>query len=238
MLFHRFHKGSRLFAGVAAIILVLSLAANAGAADAKKSRDWTPGNNDPSVGKLGAPSPGTAVNRNAAPPPPSAAPAVPKVDAEQPVIPSTGGPVPLSAAPRPDAHVEGAPAGQSGTAQTPPAEPGQVNTFLASHPFVSGLLAGLIGTDLGSVIYGGPMMGDETAAMLGFICRIGLVVLVAILAVRLVWGLIGGSRGDDDYTPRGPRREPSFRRSGDEGGRREPTLRAERPDYEDRRHRR
>ena len=54
---------------------------------------------------------------------------------------------------------------------------------------VSGLLAGLIGTGLGSVIYGGPMMGDETAAMVGCACRVGLVILLApVLLQRARFG--------------------------------------------------
>lgn len=224
------------------LIVALSLVSSVHAAEATKKKAETPGYNDPSIGSLGAhhSSGGSPVNRNAAPPPPSAAPVVPKVEAEQPVEPGPGnGPVPLSAAPRPEAQVEGgSTAGQS--AASARAQPQQVNTFLAGHPFISGLIAGLIGTDLGSIVYGGPMMGDETAAMIGFICRVGLVILLAVLAVRLIWGLMGGSRGEDDgYVSQGPRREPSFRRSDDDDGeQRGPSLRAERPSYDDRRRRR
>ncbi|PKU24865.1 hypothetical protein [Telmatospirillum siberiense] len=238
--------GSRYIPGLTALIVVLSLVSAAAlAAEPAKKKAETPGYNDPSIGVLGAhrstTEGGKPVNRNAAPPAPSAAPAVPKVEAEQPVVPGPGGgPVPLAAAPRPEAQVEGGAGATGQSTSSARAQPQQVNTFLASHPFVSGLIAGLIGTDLGSVIYGGPMMGDESAAMIGFLCRVALVVLLAVLGVRVIWGLIGGSsRGVDDYAPQGPRREPSFRRSDDEDGvRREPSLRAERPSYDDRRRRR
>lgn len=224
--------GSRYFLGLAVLAAVLSLTSVSNAADTTttvKKKVTTPGYNDPSIGVLGAhhADGGTPVNRNAAPPAPSAAPALPKVDAEAPVISGPGtGPAPLVAAPRPDAQVEGGPDGQSGPVQ---AQPTQVNSFLAGHPFLSGLIAGLIGTDLGSILYGGTMMGDENAAMIGFLGRIVLVVLVAVLAVRLIWRLIGGARADNDFTavPRGPRREPSFGRADDAGdGRREPSFRA------------
>jgi hypothetical protein len=67
-------------------------------------------------------------------------------------------------------------------------------------------------------------MGDETAALVGFILRIVLVILLAAGAVRLVWGMIGGS-SEDQSLPPGPRREPTFgRREESFSGRREPTL--------------
>lgn len=223
------------------LIAVLLLAPALDAAEtAVKKKPFVPGANDPTVGVLGAHHDGAApVNRNAAPPAPSAAPALPKVDAEAPVISGPGtGPVPLSAAPRPDARVEGAPTVNGEAVQTN-APPQQVNSFLASHPVLSGLIAGLIGTDLGSIVYGGPMMGDETAATIGFFGRIVLVVLLAILSVRLIWGLIGGSREDNDYAPRGPRREPSFGHSEDSGGgRREPSFGGKRSSYDEERPRR
>jgi hypothetical protein len=235
--------GSRHFLGLATLIVALSLVSAADAADAVKKKVTTPGYDDSSIGVLGAhhsPSEGgVPVNRNAAPPAPIAAPAMPQVEAESPVVPGPGsGPVPLPAAPRPDASIEGAPAGSSASAGVHP--PQQVNTFLAAHPVISGLIAGLIGTDLGSILYGGTMMGDETAAMIGFFGRIALVVLVAVLTVRLLWSLIGGASDDQESAPRGPRREPSFGRSeADAGdGRREPILRAERPSYENDRSRR
>jgi hypothetical protein len=209
------------------------LASSAFAADdAKKPKHWTPGYNDPSIGVLGAnKTPGAPpVNRNAAPPAPSAAPALPKVDAEAATMSGLNSQtVVTGAAPRPEAQVEGG----SGTDTTAvrgsmpgAAQPPQVNTFLATHLVISGLIAGLIGSDLGSILYGGPMMGDETAAMMGFILRIGLVLGIAVLTVRVIWGLIGGGRRGDDYLPAaGPRREPSFGRREDSfDGRREPTF--------------
>ncbi len=221
------------------MIAVLSLASASVcfAADAVKKKPETPSYNDPSIGVFGAhrtPGGGTPASRNAVPPPPSAAPAQPKVEAESPIISGPGtSPAPLSAAPRPDAQVEGAPTGQAGPLR---AQPQQVNSFLAGHPFISGLIAGLIGTDLGSIVYGGTMMGDENAALIGFIGRIVLVILVAVTAVRLVWRLVGGSRNEALVVPQGPRREPSFARSSHEidEGRRESSLRADRPSYGER----
>jgi hypothetical protein len=227
--------GSRYVMGLAALIVAVSLSVSVEAADTVKKKVTTPGYDDSSIGVLGAHPPSSAggapVNRNAAPPAPIAAPAMPKVDAESPVMPGPGsGPVALPAAPRPDASVEGAPAGASGPANLPPT---QVNTFLAGHPVLSGLIAGLIGTDLGSRLYGGTMMGDETAAMIGYLGRIGLIILVAVLAVRLLWGLIGSARDDNDFLPRGPRREPSFDSPKDaDDGRREPFLRGKRHSYD------
>jgi len=241
--FHPYLIGSRKFLGLTALVVALSLASMAGADEPVKKKGATPGYNDPSIGVFGAhrtPEGGSPVNRNAAPPAPSAAPAMPKVEAESPVISGPGtGPAPLPAAPRPDAQAEGVPVGQ-GAAPTNP-HPQQVNSFLAGHPFVSGLIAGLIGTDLGAILYGGTMMGDENAALIGFLGRIGLVILVAVMSVRLIWGLIGGTRKDNDFrAPRsGPRQEPSFGRLDDAGdGRREPSLRAERPSYDNDRSRR
>jgi len=193
-----------------------------------------PGYNDPSIGVLGAnKTPGAPpVNRNAAPPAPSAAPALPKVDAEAPTMSGLNSQtVVTGAAPRPEAQVEGG-SGTSGgdttvvSAGMPgAAQPQQVNTFLATHLVISGLIAGLIGSDLGSILYGGPMMGDETAAVVGFILRIGLVLGIAVLTVRVIWGLIGGRRQDDYLPAAGPRREPSFGRREDSfDGRREPTF--------------
>jgi hypothetical protein len=233
--------GSRFLLGLFVLVVALSFATAGIAADAVKKKVTTPGYNDPTIGVLGAghgSSGGSApVNRNAAPPAPIAAPALPKVEAESPVIPGPGnGPVALPAAPRPDAAVEGGPSVQSSPASVAPR---QINSFLATHPVISGLIAGLIGTDLGAIVYGGTMMGDETAAMVGFLGRIGLVILLAVLAIRLIWGVIGGARDDDDFTPRGPRREPSFGRSEDAvDGRREPSLRGERLSFEDDRPRR
>lgn len=227
---------------MAALVVAVVMASAVDAAEtAAKKKGFTPGYDDPSIGSFGAhhsPTGSAAVNRNAAPPAPSAAPALPKVEAEAPVMSGPGsGPVPLPAAPRPDASVEGGVvAGQSAPAGV---RPPVVNSFLASHPVLSGLIAGLVGTDLGALLYGGPMMGDESAALVGFLGRIVLVVLVAILAVRLIWGLIGGARDDNDFAPRGPRREPSFGRSEESGGgRREPSLRADRPSYNEERPRR
>jgi hypothetical protein len=213
---------------LATLIVAASLGLAVDAAEKKKVT--TPGYDDPTIGVLGAhrSSDGAApVNRNAAPPAPIAVPALPKVEAESPVIPGPGpGPAPLAAAPRPEASVEGAPVGVPAPSA---ARSGPVNSVLAAHPVLSGLIAGLIGTDLGSLLYGGPMMGDEGAAMIGYLVRVGLLILLAVVAVKVIWGLIGGARDDDAFAPRGPRREPSFEPSDDSGdGRREPFLGRER----------
>lgn len=211
--------------GLAVVVGGLLLAIGSAGADTAK-KHFTPGNNDPTVGVLGAhkgqSEAGGLVRPNAVPPAPIPAVPPPSVQAEQPVVgnsPTT--PSSSLAAPRPDAHIEGS----TGDAYSQaPAHPAQVNTFLASHPFVSGVVAGLIGTDLGSVIYGGPMMGDENAAMIGFMIRVLLVVLLAVFAVRLVWRMVGKA-DDDDLAPPDSRREPSFGRQADfDGGRREPTF--------------
>lgn len=245
----------RKIAGLSGFMAVFLLATALQAAEPPKKHDrnWTPGADDATVGALGAhrggsstDAPGTKVNRNAAPPAPIAAPALPKVDAGAPVIsgpptvvPSGQSPSPgavsqvpsqpgaPAAAPRPEAHVEGLPGSPQAGASLQPAQPQQVNTFLANHLAISGFIAGLIGSDLGSRIYGGPMMGDETAALGGFICRVALVLLVAILAVRLIWALIGGRREADDFGLADPvKREPSFSRPRRDagGGRREPSF--------------
>lgn len=217
--------------GLAVVFGGLLLAAGAAGADQPKKTHFTPGYNDPTIGVLGAhkgqsEAAGGTIKPNAVPPAPVAAGPLPKVEAEQPVesgLPTTS---PSMAVPRPEARVDGATIG----GMAAPAQPQQVNTFLASHPVISGLVAGLIGTDLGSMLYGGPMMGDQTAASIGFIVRVGLVLLVALLVVRLAWGIIGGS-GDDDFGPSDRRREPSLGRRGEAGGgRREPTLGRDRDD--------
>jgi hypothetical protein len=243
--FHRYLLRSRTFLALAAVVAVMSLVPALDAAETvAKKKVTTPGYDDPSIGVLGAhhsASDGaTPVNRNAAPPAPIAAPALPKVDSEAPVISGPGsGPTSLTAVPRPEAHVEGTPT-TNGQAVPVSAPAQQVNSFLASQPVISGLIAGLIGTDLGSILYGGSIMGDETAAMIGYLVRVVLIVLVAILAVRFIWGLIGGSRdADDEFLQRGPRREPSFGRSEDSGdGRREPTFGGARSSYKEERPRR
>jgi hypothetical protein len=106
-----------------------------------------------------------------------------------------------------------------------PAVPaGPPNAFLADHPFISGLLAGLVGTGLGSIIYGGPMQGDETAAFIGFIGRVGVILLLAVLALRAMARRVSRSE-EADLPPAGPRREPHFGPAEEDiGGRREPTF--------------
>jgi hypothetical protein len=161
--------------------------------------------------------------KSSQPPAPVAAPEVPKVEAEPPA--------PLAAPERFDVHPESTPSGSNSAAGTGLAPITAVpmgpppTGFLPDHPFVSGIVAGLIGTDLGSKLYGGPMMGDNDGVMIGFILRIAAILLLAWLVYRVIANR-ASSRGETPFAdaPRG-RREPSFKSGTDAGGgRREPTL--------------
>ncbi len=223
-----------------ALMLVATLA---DAAD-KKTAPSASYENNPTIGVLGAhrgQSDGAAP-RMAPPSVPLPAPPPPKVEAEPATVPSLphapppasnlaptaptsvgGSPSALPAAPRPEARVEGSSSDLPVMAPTVPSGP--PNAFLADHPFISGLLAGLVGTGLGSIIYGGPMQGDETAAFIGFMGRVGLLLLLAALALRAVARQVGRAE-EADLPPAGPRREPHFGPAAEEdvGGRREPTF--------------
>lgn len=153
---------------------------------------------------------------------PVAAMPTPKVEAEAPTV-SMAPTVPssLPAAPRPEASIEGGPTPDLAT-QRPIS--GGANGFLANHLFISGLVAGLIGSDLGAQLYGGPMMGDESAANLGLLARFAL---VALLAWRLIAGLAPRllTTEASPYGPIKEQREPTFERNQETGGgRREPRL--------------
>jgi predicted lipid-binding transport protein (Tim44 family) len=148
----------------------------------------------------------------------------PQVEAEHPTLSTApSGPSSLPAVPRPDAAAEGTPAGQPAYVPPQPA-----TGFLPDHPFISGLVGGLLGTRLGSLLYGGQIMGDESAAMIGYVVRMGVIVLLTIAAVRFAWRLMERPADYGDGQP-AIRREPFFgRRAEGAGGgrklRREPTF--------------
>ncbi len=211
---------------MAGLIIILSLASGMAVAETAKKKDSSASyDNNPTIGVLGGHRPDAEtvapVERHRAPSAPIAAPALPKVEAETPQV-NLAPTAPLPAAPRPDVAPEGAPAGMPSAGPTvasltPP------TGFLPTHPFLSGLVAGLVGTGLGSLLYGGPMMGDESAAMIGFVIRIAVFGLALVLALRAIAGVI--NRSSDDRPPRSShqRREPTFDRHDDTfAGRREP----------------
>ena len=214
-------SGFRFCPAVLAVSVIL--ASGVAAAETRKAGDPSMGFDNPTVGTFGKhQGSGSLPSAPAHPSAPVAAPPPPKVEAESPAVmpASPSGPASLPAAPRADAKVEGQPAGtvsgppMIGTGAPPP------DGFLAQHPAVSGLVAGLIGSDLGSLLYGGPMMGDETAANIGLLLRVALVVLAGVMLVKgLARRMLGGQP-----SPYGPR-EPTFARPSDEpNGRREPRL--------------
>lgn len=232
--------------GVLGLVMVLTLVATLAEAADKKTPPSASYENNPTIGVLGAhrgqSDSAAGTPRMAAPSAPVAVAPPPKVEAEPATVPSLphapppapslaptaptsvgGTPSALPAAPRPEARVEGSSSDLPVMAPTVPSGP--PNAFLADHPFISGLLAGLVGTGLGSIIYGGPMQGDETAAFIGFMGRVGVVLLLAGLALRAVARQVGRAE-EADLPPAGPRREPHFGPAAEEevGGRREPTF--------------
>jgi len=180
---------------------------------AKKKSSVPPPEQSSTVGVLGAHHDSTPQARGSATPPPAlAAPEIPKVEAEPPA--------PLAAAPRDYVQTDQ----PSRVGQMIPIAPPPTG-FLVDHPVISGLVAGLIGSDLGSKLYGGPMIGDKTAAGIGYALRVALILLFALFLFRLIGNL--ASRGSD--LPRlsgdGARREPSFGKAETpERGRREPRF--------------
>lgn len=180
---------------------------------AKKKSTVPPPEQSSTVGVLGAHHDSAPQSRGSATPPPAvAAPEIPKVEAEPPA--------PLAAAPRD--YVQTDQPSRVG-AMIPIAPP--PTGFLVDHPMVSGLVAGLIGSDLGSKFYGGTMVGDKTAAGFGYALRVALILLFALFLFRLIGNL--AHRGGD--LPRAPvkekRREPSFEKSETPpDGRREPSF--------------
>ncbi len=200
-------------------LLALSLAGTAALADLpKKKPSYPPPEQSSTVGTLGQHhSDANGSAKPSEPTAPVAAPEVPKVEAEPPV--------PLAAPERFDVHPEGDASGSSSTVPMAAAPMGPPPSgFLPDHPFVSGIVAGLIGTDLGSKLYGGPMMGDNDGVMIGFGLRIAAILAMAWLVFRVIARRASGVEEAPPKAGRG-RREPSFDRGGDAGGgRREPTL--------------
>ncbi|MDR3326443.1 MAG: hypothetical protein LBS66_04040 [Rhodospirillaceae bacterium] len=101
-------------------------------------------------------------------------------------------PTPLSAMPRPEVFVEL----KSNSTESKlyiPQQPRKVNIFLADHPIVSALIVGFIGSDFGSILYGETIVGSKTAGLIGFLCRIFLIIVLAIIIIRFVC-----SKFDDD----------------------------------------
>jgi len=191
----------------------------------KKKPTYPPPEQSNTIGSLGQP-----VHRDPSAPrepsAPAAAPEVPKVEAEPP-MPSAA---PNSYVVHPDignaATDTGAPAGTMSATGVPmmraPMGPPPTG-FLPDHPFLSGIVAGLIGSDLGSKLYGGPMMGDQNGVMVGYVGRVGLILLLAWMVFRLI-SHRASDLGEPGLPPPG-RREPSFERRPDAGeARREPTF--------------
>lgn len=205
-----------------------------------------------------------------APSAPIAAPALPKVDAGTAVIPGlppgtqsapaaapstapaygarpttpaagTASPSEPNAAPRPSVQAEGAPAGAPAPAPMGTSRPQLTSGFWFEHPFASGIVGGFFGIDIGESIIGGSMVGDETAVMVGYGLRVGLILLPFLLLVRWAMRRQSSNPYADSYAQRGhggfdrggfdrggydeARREPSFDRGHDtHHGRREPSL--------------
>jgi hypothetical protein len=200
-------------------LALVTLTATAALADPpQKKPTYLPPEQSSTIGVLGGhhtDASGPAPSRE--PAAPAAAPEVPKVDAEPPA--------PLAAPERFEVHPEG---GQSAAGVGPammavPKGP-PPSGFLPDHPFISGIVAGLIGGDLGSMLYGGPMMGDEDGVLIGYGLRVGVILLLAYLIFRAISQRASGVAEPAIAPPR--RREPSFERNPDigGGGRREPTF--------------
>jgi hypothetical protein len=99
--------------------------------------------------------------------------------------------------------------------------------FLPDHPFISGIVAGLIGSDLGAKLYGGPMMGDQDGVIIGYVARVAVILLLAWLIFRLIAHRASGAGEEMPNLSSHGRREPSFGREADADagrGRREPKL--------------
>ena len=199
------------------LLAALTLAATAALADPpKKKPTYPPPEQSSTVGTLGQHH--TDPNAPALPREPTApvaAPEVPKVDAEPPA--------PVAAPEHFDVHPEGAASGSAAPMAAVPMGP-PPSGFLPDHPFISGIVAGLIGTDLGSKLYGGPMMGDNEGVMIGFGLRIAVILALAWMVFRVIANRASGAGEAPKSSARG-RREPSFERGIDAGGgRREPTF--------------
>lgn len=208
----------------ASLLVTLALAGTAALADPpKKKPNYPAPEQGNTIGTFGQhhTDPG-GPPKPSQPTAPVAAPEVQKVEAEPPA--------PLVAPGRFDVRPENDASGNSATTSLTPmaAVPmGPPPTgFLPDHPFLSGIVAGAIGTSLGSMLYGGPMMGDNDGVMIGFGLRIAAILAFAWLVYRLIASRAShvGESPLGNGAGRG-RREPSFGRGTDAGGgRREPTL--------------
>jgi len=204
-------------------LIALTLASTAALADPpKKKPTYPPPEQSNTIGTLGQPrrDPGAAALPRE-PAAPLAAPEIPKVEAEPP-MPSAA---PATAVIHPDigdaAVNTGSVAGAAPMMRAPMGPP--PTGFLPDHPFISGIVAGLIGSDLGAKLYGGPMMGDQNGVLVGYAGRVGAILLVAWMLFRLIARRASGI--DEPGLPPPGRREPSFERRSDAGGpRREPTF--------------
>lgn len=206
------------------LLVALTLAATAALADPpKKKPTYPPPEQSSTVGTLGQhhTDPG-GPPKASAPPPPVAAPEVPKVEAEPPA--PVAAPEHFSVHPDSDASGN-APASGSGAAPMAAVPMGPPPTgFLPDHPFISGIVAGLVGTGIGSVLYGGPMMGDNDGVMIGYVLRVAAILALAWLVYRAIAHRASGIEPAPRGASRG-RREPSFDRGVDAGGgRREPNF--------------
>ncbi len=212
------------------LLLSLTLAGAAFAADppAKKKPTYPPPEQSNTIGTLGQPHRDpNAPAQPREPAAPLAAPEVPKVEAEPPMPSATS----ENSVIHPDIGTAPADSVSGGGAMAPmmraPMGPPPTG-FLPDHPFISGVVAGLVGSGLGSALYGGPIMGDQDGVLVGYAGRVGVILLVAWLIFRLVSRRASGIDVDDIGLPPG-RREPTFGRTPDAGGpRREPTF--NRPD--------
>jgi hypothetical protein len=130
---------------------------------------------------------------------PVAAPETPKVESE------SEPPTPLAAAPRYLVERQGGAGGDEPPGEAQAEAP--ATGYLPEHPYVSGLLAGLVGTKAGAWFYGGPMRGDQSAVVIGFGARLALFAALGWLVFRLIARRFDGPR-DNPFAPRHERREP------------------------------
>lgn len=87
-------------------------------------------------------------------------------------------PIERSVTPPPSTMAAPPPAAMTAPAMAP-SRPG----LFGSHPFVSGLMGGLIGAGIGSMLFGGHFFGEGAGGFLGVVVQILLLVLVVRLAV-------------------------------------------------------
>lgn len=224
--------GSRRLIALVAVLLAGCL--TMGEASAKPRIMAAPAN-DSTVGVLGS-HPIHNGSRAAEPAAPVAAAPLPRVESTSPtintptVVSPSSSPSAAQAAPRAEVQTEGRSTTTFSSPRPPIAPAAPPSGFLVDHPVMSGLIAGLIGSDLGSMVYGGPIAGDGAAALAGFLLRVALVVFVVISIARMVWKLIKPRSSDDEWERLPERREPTFTHgnAAREGNiRREPVFRRE-----------